>query len=107
MIMNLFKPSGPDINEVVKKYRETEGTFLVDIRMPDEYAQGHIPGSINIPLNQIALVEGTIADKSAPVFVYCLSGGRSSRAAKFLEKIGYTDVTDLGGISGYKGPLEK
>ena len=106
MFMNLFT-SGPDINEGVKRYNDTEGAFLVDVRMPDEYAQGHIPGSINIPLNQLALVEGTIEDKSAPIFVYCLSGGRSSRAAKFLEKIGYADVTDLGGISGYTGPKEK
>ncbi|MDY5055898.1 MAG: rhodanese-like domain-containing protein, partial [Bullifex sp.] len=41
---------GPDINEGVKEYRETNGAVLIDVRTPEEYREGHIPESMNIPL---------------------------------------------------------
>lgn len=54
-IFDLFKTS--DINDGVRKMRETEDSVLLDVRTREEYAQGHIPGSINIPLNEIDTVK--------------------------------------------------
>ena len=51
---------GPDINQGVKEYSVTDGAVLLDVRTPDEYRQGHIPGSKNVPLQSISKVAGMI-----------------------------------------------
>lgn len=68
---------GPDINQGVKEYSTTDGAVLLDVRTPDEYRQGHIPGSKNVPLQSIDKVAGMIDNKATPIFVHCLSGARS------------------------------
>lgn len=89
------------IEEGLQKMQETEGAVLLDVRSSEEYHEGHLEGSVNIPINRIP----TIAyPKETPIFVYCLSGARSKRAANFLNKIGYT-ATNIGGIAGYNGRL--
>ena len=104
-LFDLFK--GPDMNQGLKTYRETEGAVLVDVRTPEEAAGGRIPESINIPLQQLELMESEVPEKSCPIFVYCQSGMRSRKAAAALQQMGYTSVTDLGGIASYRGPLER
>ncbi|MEG0779649.1 MAG: rhodanese-like domain-containing protein [Oscillospiraceae bacterium] len=100
--MGLFNRSQPDFTAGVQAAQDTDNAVLLDVRTAEEYATGHVPGSVNLPLDRIP----TIAiDKSCPLFVYCLSGARSGRACTFLKKQGYT-VTNMGGISGYRGPLE-
>ena len=82
-----------------------DDALLVDVRNESEYAGGHIPGSQNLPLSQILQkAEQTFPDTHRPIYVYCQSGARSARSAKLLELLGYENVTDLGGISGYTGP---
>ena len=106
--MGLFTLSqAPDIHQGLDKYKNTKDAILLDVRTPDEYAQGRIPGSINLPLQVFAKIEEVAPDKSTPLFVYCHSGARSSRFAKTMKKMGYTDVTDIGGIIQYKGEREK
>lgn len=105
--MNLFGASKADINEGVEDFRATQGAVLLDVRNPEEYAAGHIPGSVNLPLPAIAEASERIADKSTPLFVYCLSGGRSSSAVSALEKMGYTNLTNIGGIRAWRGEIEK
>ena len=83
---------GPDINQGVKEYSTTDGAVLLDVRTPDEYRQGHIPGSKNVPLQSISKVAGMIDNKSTPIFVHCLSGARSRQAAAILKQMGYTNV---------------
>ena len=97
----------PDINQGVQQFRSTEGAVLVDVREEDEYAQGHIPGSRNVPLSRIGSAEDALPDKAAPLFVYCLSGGRSAQATARLRDMGYEAVTNIGGISAYRGEVEK
>ena len=97
----------PDINEGVEAFRATHGAVLLDVRNPDEYAAGHIPGSVNLPLPRIGEAQERFPDKSAPLFVYCLSGGRSSSAVSALEAMGYTNLTNLGGIRAWRGEIEK
>lgn len=87
-----------DINEGVKNCAATPGAVLLDVRNPDEYAAGHIPGSINLPLPMIAEAAKRIPDKSAPLFVYCLTGGRSRSAVSALRAMGYAKPVNIGGI---------
>lgn len=96
----------PDVNEGVKACRAQAGAVLVDVRTPEEYARGRIPQSVNLPLGQIHLAGEKLKDKQTPLYVYCLSGGRSRQAAAHLTRMGYTQVRDIGGISQYKGRLE-
>ena len=98
---------GPDINQGVKEYSTTDGAVLLDVRTPDEYRQGHIPGSKNVPLQSISKVAGMIDNKSTPIFVHCLSGARSAQATSVLKSMGYTNVTDIGGINSYRGKVVK
>jgi rhodanese-related sulfurtransferase len=78
--------------------------FLVDVRTAEEYAAGHIPTAINIPVSQIGEHPPT-ADLNALIVVYCASGGRSARAKARLDSLGYTRVIDFGGISRWTGPI--
>ena len=98
---------GPDINQGVKEYSTTDGAVLLDVRTPDEYRQGHIPGSKNIPLQSIDKVADMIDNKATPIFVHCLSGARSRQAAAVLQEMGYYDVKNIGGISAYTGKVER
>ena len=98
---------GPDINQGVKEYRVTDGAVLLDVRTPDEYRQGHIPGSKNVPLQSIDKVTVMIDNKATPIFVHCLSGARSCQATAILKQMGYTNVKNIGGISAYAGKVER
>ena len=102
---DIFKT--PDINEGVKAFNESENAFLIDVRSEAEYNTGHIPGSINVPGENIGRISDVVSDEDAKIFVYCLSGGRSSRAVSAMKHMGYTDVTNIGGIAAYRGKVEK
>ena len=107
MIMGLFgfgKEEVADINETVKN-REKD-SILIDVREPDEYAEGHIPGSMNIPVGEIGSAELSF-NKDAAVYVYCQTGMRASKALRQLKKMGYTNVKNTGGILSYTGKVDK
>ena len=80
-----------------------QGAMLVDVRTPEEYAEGHLPEAINIPFEQIveAFAKQGIA-KDTPVVVYCRSGRRSGIAKESLEKAGYQEVYNGGGYDSLK-----
>lgn len=101
MLFNLFTKK--DINKGVEDWKKTDGAILLDVRTKEEYQNYHIEGSLNIPLQSLDSVENQIPDKNTPIFVHCLSGARSASAASILQKKGYTTITDIGGISSYKG----
>ena len=102
-LFGFFKQT--DINSGVEEYLKTDKAVLLDVRTKEEYESGHIKNSINIPLQQIADTQKRISDKSVPLFVYCQSGARSARAVSALKKMGYSDVANIGGISGYRGKV--
>lgn len=102
--MDIFKR--PDINAGVEEYRNNPGALLVDVRGADEYRQGHIPGSVNLPLPSLSGRKSIGVGKDSPVYVYCLSGARSSQAAAILQRMGYNNVKNIGGVAGYKGEVE-
>ena len=77
---------------------------LLDVREPDEYEQGAVPGAVHIPRGQLEFsVEGRLVDKSKPVAIYCAGGTRSAFAAKTLQDLGYADVVSvIGGFNKWK-----
>lgn len=97
---------GPDINEGLARFRAAEGAVLLDVREADEYADGHIPGSVNLPLSALDTVEIAVPDPKTPVFVYCLSGARSAQAVAKLQRLGYSRAENIGGIRSYRGEKE-
>ena len=82
--------------------------IILDVRRPDEYAEGHIPGAINVPNEEIGTAEiPELPDKSQLILVYCRSGRRSKEASEKLVKLGYTNIVEFGGILDWKGEIEK
>ena len=92
-----------NINKGIEEYKITDGAVFVDVREADEFESGHIPGAVNLPLSKIQSIS---FDKNVPLFLYCLRGSRSMRAASILQKMGYLHVKSIGGINRYKGELE-
>ena len=83
----------------------------VDVREPDEYAVGHIPGAKLLPLGQVLTrAAEVLPDKNAVWLVYCRWGRRIADAVQKLESLGYTNLRDLGGILSWpyeiKGDFE-
>ncbi len=77
------------------------GVTVLDVREPDEFDQGALPGAVHIPRGHLeAQIESRIADKSSPVIAYCAGGVRSAFAAKTLQELGYTDVVSMAGGFG-------
>jgi rhodanese-related sulfurtransferase len=74
----------------------TDDTQFVDVREPDEVAEGTLPGTVNIPLGTLPDRVGEL-DPARRVVVLCRSGGRSTQAAEFLTGQGFTDVINLEG----------
>lgn len=98
--------SGPGIDELAAQARETPGSIVIDVRSPDEYREGHIEGALNIPLVSIpAIATQRLPNKNTPIYAYCLSGARSAQACRELERQGYTNVVNMGGIGRWTGPL--
>ena len=100
-IFDMFKR--PDINQGVTEYMATPGAVLLDVRTPQEYREGHIPGSKNVTLQELDKVSDVVEHKTTPLFVYCYSGARSRQASGMLQRMGYTNVTNIGGIAAYSG----
>lgn len=75
--------------------------LLVDVRTPEEFASGAIPGAVNIPLQELEQHLDEIPTGS-PVVVYCRSGNRSAQASAILRKAGYSRIYDLGGIRAWQ-----
>ena len=97
----------PDVNQSVANYYNTPGAVLLDVRTPQEYGEGHIPGSKNVPLQTLDKVTSIAENKDTPLFVYCYSGARSRQATVMLQHMGYTNVQNIGGIAAYHGKVER
>ena len=84
---------------------DLENAVLVDVRTPEEFAEGHLEGALNYDwYNADFILQMETIDKSQKVYVYCRKGGRSASAAKLLDSLGYKKVIDLTG--GYDAWLE-
>jgi rhodanese-related sulfurtransferase len=75
------------------------GIQLIDVRTPQEFNEGHIQGASNLPLDVISAGALPETPKDQKLYLYCRSGNRSAEAKKVLEKSGYTNIVDLGGMN--------
>lgn len=84
-----------------------EDYIILDTRTQEEYAEGHIPGAILIPHDEILQkAESVLPDKNQLILVYCRSGRRSKLAAEDLQKLGYTNIKEFGGIIDWPYEVE-
>ena len=91
-----------------------ESPVLIDVREPDEYAAGHLPGAVNLPRGVLEFAieahpalaceaSPTLADRSRHLVVYCLTGGRAALATDSLQRLGFTRIECLsGGFKAWK-----
>lgn len=81
-----------------------DGVQLIDVRTPEEFAEGHIKNAVNININDAEFRSKIQAlDKAKPVLVYCKAGGRSATASAILNEEGFVNIVDLdGGITAWK-----
>ena len=95
--------------EEAKNVFETQGDYIIlDVRREDEFAEGHIPGAINVPNEGIQDTEPSeLPDKNQTIYVYCRSGNRSKQAASKLVAMGYTNILEFGGIMDWTGEIEQ
>jgi len=103
---DLLSAAKASITEVEPDEAETRlnKSIFLDVREPEEYDQGAVPGAVHLPRGILEFqVEGKLPDKEAPVVVYCAGGVRSAFAAQTLGALGYTDVVSLiGGFNRWK-----
>ena len=79
--------------------------LIVDVRTETEFASGYIEGAINVPVDNISFLDGSVS-KDTVIILYCASGMRSSNAAKALVDLGFTNVYNLdGGLINWSGTL--
>ena len=84
------------------------GYVILDVRTAEEFAEGHIPGAVLIPNDEITeKAETILPDKNQKILVYCRSGRRSKLAAEALLTIGYTNIWEFGGIIDWPYEIEK
>ena len=93
-------------DEAMKIMEEESGFLIVDVRRPDEFAEGHIEGAINVPNEGITdKMPEELPDKDQLLLIYCRTGRRSKEASEKLAKIGYTNVYEFGGINTWTGTI--
>ena len=78
------------------------GALLLDVRTRKEFATGHIPNALNIPVQELPERLDELGSKEDGIVVYCRSGARSARAEQILRKAGYRVVHDLGAMGNWK-----
>ena len=82
--------------------------LILDVRSPEEYAAGHIPHAINIPMEQFGEdPPKELPDRNQMIFVYCVKGIRSMNIANRLAHMGYKNIVEMGGIQDWHGDIEK
>lgn len=100
-----------DINEKLEDMENIKNCILIDVRTPEEFREGHVPGAVNIEASLFRrsnreYVESTLTDKNARIFMYCFSGARSGMASAYLRQMGYDRAENIGGYEDYTGPVE-
>lgn len=81
-----------------------DGALLLDVRTPDEFAQGHVSGAVNIPVDQLRARLDEVGAKERTIVLYCRSGRRSATAATMLKTAGYQSLLDIGPMDAWHQP---
>ena len=95
--------TGISPTEAVQCMNREKGV-VIDVCGADEFAQGHIKGAVNVPLDELeARLDKAVKNKSTPVIMVCAAGARSKRAQAIAQKLGYEKVHSLhGGLKAWK-----
>lgn len=94
------------VTETADRLNQTENCQIIDVREADEFAQGHLPNARNIPRGLLEFkIEEAVRSKSAPIVVYCKTGGRAALSAQALQTLGYTEVKSIEG--GYEAWVDQ
>jgi len=94
-----------DVDTFEAKLNTLNNAFLIDVRTPGEYKNGHIDGAINIDFNQIDQMKFAFEklDHNQPMLIYCAAGGRSNKTRILMAEMGFTQVYELSkGMSGWE-----
>ena len=95
-----------NMDAAITMMEEEAGYIILDVRTPEEFADKHIPGAINIPNETIGTAEiPEMPDKDQLILVYCRSGNRSKQASEKLAALGYTNIVEFGGINDWPGEI--
>ena len=87
-----------DVDELAK--RQGDGSFVLDVRQPDEFVEAHVPDAVLIPLNELAARQDEIPT-DRPILVICATGARSARATEALRAAGYDASNVVGGTNAW------
>lgn len=99
------RPAATNMDAALAQAQRIPGARILDVRTPEEVAQGIVPGALWLPLDQITQLPTLLADKNTPLFIYCRSGARAGRAITELAAMGYTELHNAGGVLTYHGKL--
>jgi rhodanese-related sulfurtransferase len=93
-----------DAGQLLQRQQAGQAPLVLDVRHADEYADGHIAGALNIPVEQLASRAGVLGvPRDSEIVVYCVSGKRAARAQDTLTSLGYTHVRVLdGSLNGWR-----
>jgi len=101
-MFNIFKSKKNDGCGCNPHDEVSSGAVLLDVRTESEFASGHLPGAVNIPLALLKERVTGLIWRDKPVVVYCRSGGRSARAAEVMRNRGYESICDLGAMGNWR-----
>lgn len=94
------------MEEAIAIMEEESGYIILDVRTPEEFREGHIPGAVNIANETIGTEDlPQLPDKDQMILVYCRSGNRSKQASGKLAVLGYTNIVEFGGINSWPGEV--
>ena len=94
------------MDEAIAMMEKENGYIILDVRTPEEFSAGHIPGAINIPNETIGNHEiPQLPNKKQLILVYCRSGNRSKQASEKLVALGYTNIVEFGGINSWPNEI--
>ena len=85
-----------EVKSLVDSFNDQDNLVIIDVRTNEEYKEGHIKNSINIPVDNIEKINYR---KDTKIVLYCRSGNRSNQAALKLKSLGYENIYDMGGIN--------
>jgi len=104
-VLRQIKSRIDEVDPAVVREQVTNGATVVDVREPEEWSAGHIPGAVHVPKSYLeSRIEGTVPDRSGHVILYCASGNRSAWATRtMVEDLGYENVESMtGGFTLWK-----
>jgi phage shock protein E len=93
-----FNGGGKKMPSSLVREKIKAGAIIVDVRNPDEFADGAYPRAKNIPLSLLPPRMNELEPKDRAIVLYCASGARSAQAARLLKQAGFTDVVNAGGL---------